>query len=256
MSYLWNIERNLPNNLWVMTLWKFEILQGMYGWHYSHPKMYQFLMANKSVISKAKRLKIGYLTKLNTFFYHFKSIYEYHDAYYQQTRMLMEQNINNEVGKDSRSINWPNEWQIGQVSLGCESDSCVPLQLLAKWFHYFNAQSYFQQLKAYLSHAGLEAKAKKPSFYLKFRSLGFYDTSSALFCCILILRSLHCFLCWCVSLLFLFHFQLPPVIKNMAFQKFSNMEQSLFTRFVRLGVPTVQLDAQGRARSRYMFDAK
>ena len=44
--------------------------------------------------------------------------------------------------------------------------------------------------------------------------------------------------------------QLPPVIKNMAFQKFSNMEQSLFTRFVRLGVPTVELDAQGRARSR------
>ncbi|KAK2168383.1 hypothetical protein LSH36_17g07036 [Paralvinella palmiformis] len=44
------------------------------------------------------------------------------------------------------------------------------------------------------------------------------------------------------------HHQLPPVIKNMAFQKFSNMEQSLFTRFVRLGVPTVDLDAQGRAR--------
>lgn len=34
----------------------------------------------------------------------------------------------------------------------------------------------------------------------------------------------------------------------MAFKKFSNMEQSMFTRFVRLGVPTVQLDAQGRAR--------
>ena len=31
------------------------------------------------------------------------------------------------------------------------------------------------------------------------------------------------------------HHQLPPVIKNMAFQKFSNMEQSLFTRLVRLG---------------------
>ena len=46
------------------------------------------------------------------------------------------------------------------------------------------------------------------------------------------------------------HHQLPPVIKNMAFQKFSNMEQSLFTRFVRLGVPTVDLDAQGRARAR------
>jgi len=46
------------------------------------------------------------------------------------------------------------------------------------------------------------------------------------------------------------HHQLPPVIKNMAFQKFSNMEQSLFTRFVHLGVPTVDLDAQGRARPR------
>ena len=44
------------------------------------------------------------------------------------------------------------------------------------------------------------------------------------------------------------HHQLPPVIKNMAFQKFSNMEQSLFTRLVRLGIPTVDLDAQGRAR--------
>lgn len=44
------------------------------------------------------------------------------------------------------------------------------------------------------------------------------------------------------------HHQLPPVIKNMAFQKYSNCEQSLFTRFVRLGVPTIQLDAQGRAR--------
>jgi len=44
------------------------------------------------------------------------------------------------------------------------------------------------------------------------------------------------------------HHQLPPVVQNLAFQKFSNMEQSLFTRFVRLGVPTVQLDAQGRCR--------
>lgn len=48
------------------------------------------------------------------------------------------------------------------------------------------------------------------------------------------------------------HHQLPPVIKNMAFQKYSNMEQSLFTRLVRLGVPTVDLDGQGRARPRYV----
>jgi intron-binding protein aquarius len=45
------------------------------------------------------------------------------------------------------------------------------------------------------------------------------------------------------------HHQLPPVIKNITFQKYSNMEQSLFTRFVRLGVPTIDLDAQGRCRS-------
>ncbi|OWR49548.1 Intron-binding protein aquarius [Danaus plexippus plexippus] len=45
------------------------------------------------------------------------------------------------------------------------------------------------------------------------------------------------------------HHQLPPVVKNMAFQKYCNMEQSLFTRMVRLGVPYVELDAQGRARS-------
>ena len=45
------------------------------------------------------------------------------------------------------------------------------------------------------------------------------------------------------------HNQLPPIIKNMTYQKYSNMEQSLFTRFVKLGVPTVELDAQGRARS-------
>ncbi|KAF9902731.1 hypothetical protein EC991_004582 [Linnemannia zychae] len=45
------------------------------------------------------------------------------------------------------------------------------------------------------------------------------------------------------------HNQLPPVVKNTAFQQYGNMEQSMFTRFVRLGVPAVELDAQGRARS-------
>ena len=44
------------------------------------------------------------------------------------------------------------------------------------------------------------------------------------------------------------HRQLPPVVKNMAFQRYSHLDQSLFARFVRLGTPTVQLDAQGRAR--------
>lgn len=50
------------------------------------------------------------------------------------------------------------------------------------------------------------------------------------------------------------HHQLPPVVQNIAFQKYSNMEQSLFTRFVRLGVPQILLDQQGRARAEYVVD--
>ena len=44
------------------------------------------------------------------------------------------------------------------------------------------------------------------------------------------------------------HHQLPPVVKNAAFQKYSRLDQSLFARFVRLGVPATTLDMQGRAR--------
>ena len=44
------------------------------------------------------------------------------------------------------------------------------------------------------------------------------------------------------------HNQLPPVVKNAAFQKYSRFDQSLFARFVRLGVPQIVLDAQGRSR--------
>ena len=44
------------------------------------------------------------------------------------------------------------------------------------------------------------------------------------------------------------HNQLPPVVTNLALANHSGMEQSLFTRWVRLGTPIVQLDAQGRAR--------
>jgi len=45
------------------------------------------------------------------------------------------------------------------------------------------------------------------------------------------------------------HHQLPPVVKNMAFQKYGHLDQSLFARFVRLGVPTIDLDYQGRSRA-------
>lgn len=44
------------------------------------------------------------------------------------------------------------------------------------------------------------------------------------------------------------HHQLPPVVKNTALQKYSKLDQSLFTRFIRLGTPYIELNAQGRAR--------
>lgn len=44
------------------------------------------------------------------------------------------------------------------------------------------------------------------------------------------------------------HFQNSPVIQSLAFRHFANLEQSLFSRLVRLGVPAVTLDQQDRAR--------
>jgi intron-binding protein aquarius len=48
------------------------------------------------------------------------------------------------------------------------------------------------------------------------------------------------------------HNQLPPVVKNASFSKFSNLDQSMFSRLIRLGVPYIQLDKQGRARAELM----
>ncbi|KAL8944007.1 MAG: hypothetical protein Q9216_000716 [Gyalolechia sp. 2 TL-2023] len=44
------------------------------------------------------------------------------------------------------------------------------------------------------------------------------------------------------------HLQNSPIVQNLAFRQFANLEQSMFLRFVRLGVPTINLDQQGRAR--------
>ena len=44
------------------------------------------------------------------------------------------------------------------------------------------------------------------------------------------------------------HYQLPPIIQNLTLQKYSKYDQSLFTRLIRLGVPSIILDQQGRAR--------
>ncbi|KAL1836269.1 hypothetical protein VTJ49DRAFT_5377 [Mycothermus thermophilus] len=44
------------------------------------------------------------------------------------------------------------------------------------------------------------------------------------------------------------HYQNSPIIQGLAFRHFANLEQSLFSRLVRLGAPTITLDQQGRAR--------
>ncbi|KAL4993049.1 hypothetical protein BDV10DRAFT_36291 [Aspergillus recurvatus] len=44
------------------------------------------------------------------------------------------------------------------------------------------------------------------------------------------------------------HLQNSPIIQNLAFRQYAHFEQSLFLRLVRLGVPAITLDQQGRAR--------
>jgi intron-binding protein aquarius len=44
------------------------------------------------------------------------------------------------------------------------------------------------------------------------------------------------------------HLQNSPIVQNLAFRQYANFEQSLFLRLVRLGVPTINLDQQGRCR--------
>ncbi|EXJ79442.1 hypothetical protein A1O3_08944 [Capronia epimyces CBS 606.96] len=44
------------------------------------------------------------------------------------------------------------------------------------------------------------------------------------------------------------HLQNSPIIQNLALRQYANVEQSLFLRLVRLGVPTIHLDQQGRCR--------
>jgi intron-binding protein aquarius len=44
------------------------------------------------------------------------------------------------------------------------------------------------------------------------------------------------------------HLQNSPIIQNLVFRLYANFEQTLFSRLVRLGVPTIMLDQQGRSR--------
>ena len=43
-------------------------------WRFCHPRIFQFLMANNSLVIKAEKLTIGDLTKFNTFFHPLKLI--------------------------------------------------------------------------------------------------------------------------------------------------------------------------------------
>lgn len=40
------------------------------------------------------------------------------------------------------------------------------------------------------------------------------------------------------------HHQLPPVVQHLALAQYARLDQSLFARFVRLGTPYVELNAQ------------
>lgn len=40
-----------------------------------------------------------------------------------------------------------------------------------------------------------------------------------------------------------------PIVKNSALKYFSNIKQSFYNRLIRLGVPIIHLNAQGRTRS-------
>ncbi|KAL7273966.1 hypothetical protein RUND412_003147 [Rhizina undulata] len=44
------------------------------------------------------------------------------------------------------------------------------------------------------------------------------------------------------------HYQNSPIVQSLALAQYANLDQSLFARLVRLGVPAVNLDQQGRAR--------
>lgn len=50
--------------------------------------------------------------------------------------------------------------------------------------------------------------------------------------------------------------QLPPVVTNPAFQRYSRLDQSLFARLRRLGTPAIVLNSQGRCRPSlaHLFD--
>ncbi|KAM9954404.1 hypothetical protein ACTFIW_003945 [Dictyostelium discoideum] len=44
------------------------------------------------------------------------------------------------------------------------------------------------------------------------------------------------------------HNQLPPIVQNQSLAKYSHFDQSLFTRLIRLEIPHITLDRQGRSR--------
>lgn len=62
---------------------------------------YQFLVAYNWFVIKAEVFKNGDSTKLNNVFYFLKSICQKHDVFCEQTSMSRNQNVTNDVSKDS-----------------------------------------------------------------------------------------------------------------------------------------------------------
>ena len=87
-------------------------------------------MANNSLVMKAKKLKSVHFTKFNKFFYLLNSICKLHDAFNQQTRMLMRQNANSDVSKDTSKKQFSVfTWRHGS-HVGAPTKSPVNLALL------------------------------------------------------------------------------------------------------------------------------
>lgn len=50
--------------------------------------------------------------------------------------------------------------------------------------------------------------------------------------------------------------QLPPIVKHSTYKNYSKLDQSLFNRFVRTGIPYIKLDSQGRTRYFFFYFCK
>ena len=68
---------------------------------FCHPAISQFLMADISFNIACKELKIAHIAQLNQFFQLLHLVCMYGHGFFELNRMLMRENVNNDVSKDS-----------------------------------------------------------------------------------------------------------------------------------------------------------